>query len=158
AGAELAWKYNTTEEDRTGEIEEYVLAYDAETAEAYDEVPRRGPIPDSLATSQLVLAALAMVAGSITFFVLLRYLGAAQRRKRRRKQALSMRRQRANSRLNALAERILAGPAPGDGDVGYDAATARRYIDTVDRLDTVDSDAEFDELEREIDELERGLA
>src|SRR5699024_4722182 len=158
AGAELAWTFNTTENDRTGEIEEYVLAYDGEAAEAYGEVPRRGPIPDSLATHQVVFAGVGMVAGSVTFFVLLRYWAVQRRRKRSAEQTRSTRRQRANARLNAVAERIRAGRAPGSDTVGYDAATARRYIDTGDRLDNIEDDAGFDALEQEIDELERGVS
>ncbi|GAB3497909.1 hypothetical protein [Amycolatopsis cihanbeyliensis] len=152
AAAERAWQYRATPANLTPEIEEFVLTFDAEAAEYYGELPRRGPMPDTLARGQIALACAGMVAGSVAFFLLLRTAALALRKRRRAERALARRRREAETRLSRLAEEILH---PGDSTAA--ATTAREYTEVLRLLESAREPHELAEVERRLTELERVL-
>jgi hypothetical protein len=104
AAAETAWKYRISATDLTPKVEEYVLAFDAQAAKDYPQsVPRRGAVPDQLATGDIVLALGGIVAATIALFFLLSLLGKViGREPRRRRERLEL-----SARLSRVGEYVL---------------------------------------------------
>ncbi|WP_245788554.1 hypothetical protein [Amycolatopsis marina] len=149
--AETAWSYRTTETDRTPEIEEYVLAFDAEAGEQYGKLPRRGTVPDLPTFGRLALTAAAMVACTVVLFLILRSAALAARRKARTERARSRLRSALDARLNRLADIVLHEPGAAN------AEAAQRYVETLHRFREADERGQLDEVRAEVDELEKEL-
>ncbi|MFC0110042.1 hypothetical protein [Kibdelosporangium aridum] len=121
AKAESAWKYRVSPTDLTPQIEEYVLAFDAQAAKAYpDTVPRRGAVPDGLATGEIVLSLGGIVAACVALFFLLHLLALALGRRRPRvRRQLEM-----GARLSKIGEYVLSADPKGSNQ----AEVARKYV------------------------------
>jgi hypothetical protein len=117
--AETSWKYRVAGQDLTPEVEEYVLAFDAQAAKDYPRsVPRRAAVPDELATGEVVLSLGGIVAACVALFFLLHLLaGSLRRRPRRDRLALE-------ARLSRIGDRVLHGD-PQDPD---QAEISRKYV------------------------------
>jgi hypothetical protein len=155
--AEIGWKYRATKENLTPEIEEYVLAFDAQAAEEFkDGIPVRGAVPDELAKGQIALAMIGMVLGTVALFVLLRVVGLAIKHGRHSAADLRRRRTAAGARLNRVAEAVLRpGPADDLDEAHHQAHVAKRYLYTLHQFEEADTAAKLTRAEQEIAELER---
>nr|WP_052479116.1 hypothetical protein [Kibdelosporangium sp. MJ126-NF4]CEL22248.1 hypothetical protein [Kibdelosporangium sp. MJ126-NF4]CTQ93030.1 hypothetical protein [Kibdelosporangium sp. MJ126-NF4] len=142
AKAESAWKYRTTMTDLTGQVEEYVLAYDAQAAKDYpDSVPRRGAVPDKLATGEIVLSLGGIVAACLAVFFLLHLAAQALgRRTPRNRRQLEM-----GARLSKIGEWVMSA----DPQQANQSDVARQYVLA---LQEHESGAN---VERQVGELER---
>ena len=146
--AEQAWQYRESETDLTPQLEEFVLAFDAETFRDYGEIPRRGPVNSVFDAWQLVLACLAMVSVTAVVFLLVRQLGRALFTSR----ALRPRVGGLNARLNRLADRVLH---PRDGEPN--AAAAKEYVLALQEFDNAVHRKQLDAVERRIEKIEEML-
>ncbi|GAA5168745.1 hypothetical protein [Amycolatopsis dongchuanensis] len=154
-GAELSAQYRATDTDRTPELEEFVLAYDAATSKAHGEIPTRPAVPDRLAGRQLVLACAGLVVGSVLLFFLLRAAGLAWRRRRAGVAARRQRRLALDARLSRLADSVLhPAPAADQAEAERQAEAARRYVLSLDLLTNAESAEELAAAEAEITGLE----
>lgn len=151
--AELSWQYRVTDTDLTAEIEEYVLTFDAEAAQAYGEIPRRGPVGDAMSLGRLLLAGAGMVSGTVVLFLLLRGAALALRggSLTRRRHDLTARRRAADARLNRLADRVLQ---PRDQP---DAEAAKEYVLALHAFREATDDQRLSEVESRIAALEGRL-
>ncbi|ALG13724.1 hypothetical protein [Kibdelosporangium phytohabitans] len=142
AKAESAWKYRESPTDLTPQVEEYVLAYDAQAAKDYpDSVPRRGAVPDKLATGEIVLSLGGIVAACVALFFLLHLAARAVGRRGPR----SRERLETEARLSRIGEYVLSAD-PQDAN---QAEVARQYVLA---LQGHESGAN---VRRQVDELER---
>ncbi|RSM64647.1 hypothetical protein DMH04_50930 [Kibdelosporangium aridum] len=121
AKAETAWKYRVSPTNLTPQVEEYVLAFDAQAAEAYPKtVPRRGAVPDELATGEIVLSLGGIVAACVALFFLLHLLALTLGRRRpRARRQLEM-----GARLSKVGEYVLSADPKGADQ----AEVARKYV------------------------------
>ncbi|CAM4131476.1 hypothetical protein KIPE111705_41995 [Kibdelosporangium persicum] len=142
AKAETAWKYRASPTDLTPQVEEYVLAFDAQAAKDYpDTVPRRGAVPDELATGEVVLALGGIVAACVAVFFLLHVvaLGIGRRTPRTRTRLAT------GARLSRIGEYVMSA----DPRRAKQAEVARKYV-----LALQDHESGAN-VERQVDELER---
>lgn len=139
--AERSARYRVDDEtvDRTPEVEELVLAFDALAVEEYpDGVPTRdaGAAPLTWATVLLQLAG--MVVGLVALHLLLRRLAQRYGERLQARQLERARRAEVEQRLSqAASSLVLAGPAPGVAEAaeGYLAALAAFERDEVEQAD-----------------------
>ncbi|ONI85991.1 hypothetical protein ALI144C_11980 [Actinosynnema sp. ALI-1.44] len=144
AKAETAWKYRASPADLTPQVEEYVLAYDAQAAKDYpDSVPRRGAVPDKLATGEIVLSLGGIVAACVAVFFLLHLAARAvgRRTPRNRRQLAT------GARLSRIGEYVMSADPQG----AEQAEVARQYVLV---LQGHESGAN---VERQVEELERRI-
>jgi hypothetical protein len=152
--AQTAAQLRVTTTDKTPEIEEFVLAFDAVTGEDYGAVPTRGPVPDRLAARQVALACLGMVAGTCALFALLRLTAVSLRRRAAATSALRRRRTAATAELSRVADAVIhARPATDAVDARRQADTAKEYVLALDALERAHTDAELSDAERDITAL-----
>lgn len=121
AAAETAWKYRLTGSDLTPKVEEYVLAFDAQVKD--DKVattPRRGAVPDKLATGEVVLSLGGIVAATIALFFLLSLLARFFGRERKSR----LHRLELSARLSRIGEHVLVAD-PQDKD---QEEISRKYV------------------------------
>jgi hypothetical protein len=145
AKAETAWHYRVSDAEKTPQIEEYVLAFDAQAAQekGLTTVPRRAAVPDRLATGEIVLSLAGIVFGCIAVFLLLHLLGRAVAGR----STSNRRRVDLGARLSRIGDRVLRS----DSQDERQAELARRYVLAL---------RDFDDgraPEREIAELEEML-
>lgn len=153
--AETSAQYRATDADRTPELEEFVLSYDAETSKSLGRIPTRPPIPDVLATRQIVLAGAGMVGGTVLVFFALRWAGVAYQRGRAGAAVRRRRRLALDARLSAVADAILHPAKPGTpAEAERQAGAAEKYVRALDLLTSAASDDELTRAESEITELE----
>jgi len=134
--AETAWKYRATENDLTPQIEEYVLAFDAEAADKYPKfVPRRAivapapPAATAVQTQQIVLAIVGLIVAVVAVFALLRLLVHLVQRRQDVRAETEARNAAMSARLNRLADSVLRPAKPRDAkDAAHQADIARRYV------------------------------
>jgi hypothetical protein len=154
--AQLSAQFRTSPTNLTPELEEFVLSFDAETAKDYGAVPTRGAIPDALATRQLTLAALGLVAGTVTLFLLLRLLGLAIRGRSGAAAARATRHAELSTRLNEVADAVInPRPHATAEQAAHQATVAKRYVLALDQLDHAHTDDELGTAAHEIDALVR---
>ncbi|EHR49165.1 hypothetical protein SacmaDRAFT_0872 [Saccharomonospora marina XMU15] len=149
--AEASWQYRVTDTDLTPEIEEYALAFDADAAQAYGEIPRRGPVDDVTDVGRLLLAGAAMVSAPVVLFLLLRGSALALRDRLGARGAAARRRTAVDARLNRLADRVLHPDGPAD------AEHAKEYVLILHEFREAGDGPRLAELESRITTLERQL-
>ncbi|TDQ05934.1 hypothetical protein [Labedaea rhizosphaerae] len=157
--AETAWEYRATATNLTPQIEEYVLAFDAQAAKKYPEfVPRRAIVPpapptaSALQTRQIVLAIVGLIVAVIAVFALLQLVVRLVRRRQDLRAANDSRTVAMTARLNRLADNVLRPDKPrGADDAAHQAEVARRYLLA---LQQFEQDGPNDETETQVRELE----
>ncbi|TCO65535.1 hypothetical protein [Actinocrispum wychmicini] len=121
AAAETAWKYRISATDLTPQVEEYVLAFDAQVSQ--DKVataPRRGAVPDKLAAGDVVLSLGGIVAASVALFFLFSVVGWFFGRERRG----NVRRLALDARLSKVGDYVLRADPQQDKQ----AEVSREYV------------------------------
>ncbi|TLW89597.1 hypothetical protein FFT09_21675 [Saccharomonospora piscinae] len=147
AAAEQSWQYRASDTDLTPELEEYVLTFDAEAAEAYGELPRRGPVDSVTDVSQLVLAFLGIVSATIAVFLLLRGLALVSFRRK----VTAPKEAELGARLNRVADRVLHP----EGEPNAEAA--KEYVLAMRELGEPGGTARLDRVRRRLDRIEELL-
>jgi hypothetical protein len=143
--------------DRTPEIEEYVLAFDALAVREYpDGVPTRAAGADpvtSLTVAGRLLAVLAVIG---TVYVALRLAATHVGGRLARRRELQHRRLALDARLSEVAGRVLhVEPGPQDGRrVRRQAALAERYLAALAAFEAARTPEELDEAERALDAVD----
>lgn len=152
--ASTSAQYRKTDANLTPQIEEFVLSFDAVTAEDLGAVPTRSPVPDELATQQIVLACAGMVAGAITLFLLLRISAVWLRRRRTRAAARQSRHRALSAQLNIIADAVIHPSSPRDAaHARRQEDVAKRYVFALDQVERAHSDGELAAAEREVAKL-----
>lgn len=153
-GAQLSAQYRVTDTDLTPQIEEFVLTFDDEAGTDYGAVPTRSAVPDELAGRQIVLAGAAMVAGTVTLFLLLRFGGLALRRRSAAGAALRRRQTELSTKLSAVADAVINPRPPRDAkDSQRQADVAQRYVSVLDQLENASTDNELTHTAKAISAL-----
>jgi hypothetical protein len=145
--------------DLAPDVEEFVLAFDSNSAEYYSHEPGRGAAaPDQLAVRDLVLAGLAMVLGAVALFVLLRLAGRLLSGRVGANQSRRLRHAALSTTLNAIAEQVL-NPRPDPAAAARQADLAKRYVLALDEVERAHTPAELTGAERTVaglvDELKK---
>lgn len=157
--AQLSAQFRTSDTNLTPEIEEFVLAFDADTTADYGAVPTRSALPDELAGQQIVLACAGMVFGAAALFLLLRHGGLALRRRMAGHAALRHRHLALTARLNEIADAVINPGRPADArDAERQADVAKRYVLALDQVEHARTGAELTSAEAEIASLAGELA
>jgi hypothetical protein len=136
AEAEAAWTYRVTDTDKTAQIEEYVLAFDAQAAKSFaKEVPRRAvikpppPAPSPLQAGQITLAIGGLVLAVVSLFALLKLVGHWYDRRVARRTEERSEHAELSARLSRLADVVLHPERAEDAaDAARQAEVARRYV------------------------------
>jgi hypothetical protein len=152
--AETSAQYRATDRNRTPEIEEFVLSFDKVTTDDLGAVPTRSPVPDELATQQVALACVGMVAGAIALFLLLRAGAVWLGRRTARARARQSRHHALSAQLNLIADAVINPSTPRS------AAAARRqevvatqYVLLLDKVERAHSEKELTAAERQVADL-----
>jgi hypothetical protein len=152
--AQLSAQYRITDTDLTPQIEEFVLAFDNDAATDYGAIPTRSGVPDELAGRQIVLAGAAMVLGTVTLFLLLRFGAVALNRRSAGNTALRLRHIELNTQLNSVADAVTNPRPPRNAkDAQRQADVAKRYVLALDRLSGARTDQELSAVQRTITAL-----
>jgi hypothetical protein len=149
--AETSAQYRKTDQNLTPQIEEFVLSFDKVASDDLGAVPTRSSVPDALATRQIVLACMGMVAGTITLFLLLRVgsvwlsrWSAQARSRQSRHRALS-------AQLNLVADAVIHPATLRDAaDARRQEAVASQYVLVLDKVEHARSESELAAAEREV--------
>jgi hypothetical protein len=163
AKAEVAWQYRATEDDLFPEVEEFVFAFDEQTAEDFPGgVPRRAPVippppsPDALQTWQIALSVVGILFGTIAVFVGLRLVGRLAARRSTRDAETRTRSEATSARLNRLAATVLNPPKPRDAaDARRQADLAGEYVLVLGEFENATTRAKLAEVDAKIAELEK---
>jgi hypothetical protein len=152
--AQLAAQYRITGTNLTPQIEEFVLAFDNDAATDYGAIPTRSGVPDELAGRQIVLAGAAMVLGTVTLFLLLRFGAVALNRRSAANATLRRRHTELNTQLNSVADAVINPRRPRDAkDAQRQADVAKRYVLALDQLSGARTDKELSAAQRTITAL-----
>ncbi|RZS36872.1 hypothetical protein EV193_106106 [Herbihabitans rhizosphaerae] len=132
---EQAWQYRATETNKTPEIEEFVLAFDAKIAEKNVSIPRRAviqppaPAPDPVQTRQIVTSLGGIMLASVALFALLHVGALLWRRRADRQSGMDTRRIEIDARISSLSDDVLHPRRPHDAaEAEHQAELARRYV------------------------------
>jgi uncharacterized membrane-anchored protein YhcB (DUF1043 family) len=147
-------QFVTTATNLTPDIEQFALAYDDEVGEYYSTPPRRGAIPDRLAGSDIALDSLAIVAGVVLLFALLRLAARRLGNQQAKDAELRRRRTELGLRLNEIADTVLH-PRPVDTaeEARAQEAIAQRYVALLTRTEQASTPAALAEAEGEAADL-----
>ena len=162
---QLGTGFRATDTDKFAEVEEYVYAFDEYTTrDSPNGVPRRGVVvppgetPTGPQAWQVGLSLAGILAGTLAVFVLLRAAGGFVGRRGERTAAVRTRSEAVNTRLNRLADTVLHPERPKDARAARaQADVAERYVLVLHAAETARTQAELEDVERELALLEDGV-
>lgn len=161
-GVHLGTHFRVTDTDKFAEVEEYVYTFDHYTMrDSPNGVPRRGvvvpppPTPDALQAGQVTIALGGILAGTVAVFVLLRAAGGFVGHRGTRAAESRTRSEKANARLNRLADTVLYPEPPTNATAARrQADLAERYALLLGEVESARTPAALAKVERELTELE----
>ncbi|ASO22009.1 hypothetical protein FHR81_004983 [Actinoalloteichus hoggarensis] len=146
--------------DRTPQIEEFVLAFDAAVAKHYaDGVERRVATPAPAQWWLVALGSAGLVLGVVAGFAILRLLGGRLASIASARRELRGTRMRQRTRLARLADLVSAEPPrPSASAAERRAEVAADYVRTLGRFESASTAADHREVETMLARMEQAMA